>query len=447
MDKHEQSQRARPQRRVPRAASVEPLSEPRASRRKAAAARQIESRARAPRAAENAIREAKPRVRAPKKKARATNEIDLRRDEQTGEDQRASGAPLAAAQQPGAASTWVPSDIAQRFVRVGREYFFADGARAFTDQGRRLSTPSENTEVIRSLVSIAQYRGWQSVTLSGTERFRKEAWMAARVAGLAVRGYKPTAFEQERLVRTLARGSASPSTQEPASAAGEEAVRSGDSQLRRGPRASAKPADDLITGRLIDHGRATYRHDPKGTMSYFVKVETKRGDRTIWGVDLERALKQSLSDPKIGDEIGLRTVRRDPVTVKAFERDERGAVLSNREVARLRNRWVVEQRSFFDARATAASAFSDPQTSVIDGARRHPELLGSYLQLRSAQELAAQRLQDPQDQQAFVARVRRVLAESIAQGEPLPTVRLKQRAEAKPPTGERRAVRESAAVR
>src|SRR5688572_21605077 len=46
----------------------------------------------------------------------------------------------------------VPPDIEKRFVRVGREFYFPDGARAFTDRGRRLTTPSENTEVIKSLV-------------------------------------------------------------------------------------------------------------------------------------------------------------------------------------------------------------------------------------------------------------------------------------------------------
>ena len=36
----------------------------------------------------------------------------------------------------------VPDHVRRRFVQVGRKYYFPDGARAFTDRGRRLTTPS-----------------------------------------------------------------------------------------------------------------------------------------------------------------------------------------------------------------------------------------------------------------------------------------------------------------
>ena len=60
--------------------------------------------------------------------------------------------------------------------------------------------------------------------------------------------------------------------------------------VARGKRERHARRDGLLTGRLVDHGRETYRHDPREPMSYFVKLETPRGDRTIWGVDLEGGL-------------------------------------------------------------------------------------------------------------------------------------------------------------
>src|SRR5882724_4600547 len=99
----------------------------------------------------------------------------------------------------------VPEDVRKRFVQVGAKYFFPDGARAFTDLGHRLTTPSENTEVIKSLITIAHARGWNEITVTGTERFRRDAWAQARLLGLEVRGYKPTDIENERLARSLAR--------------------------------------------------------------------------------------------------------------------------------------------------------------------------------------------------------------------------------------------------
>src|ERR1700735_3045449 len=90
----------------------------------------------------------------------------------------------------------IPDHIRKRFVRVGHRYYFSDGAHAFTDRGARLTTPSENMEVVKSLIAIAEARGWKDITVSGSERFRKEAWGAATALGLKVRGYTPTEFER-----------------------------------------------------------------------------------------------------------------------------------------------------------------------------------------------------------------------------------------------------------
>src|SRR5689334_9659144 len=115
--------------------------------------------------------------------------------------------PPARERQPDAKRS-VPEDVRRRFVQVKDEYFFPDGAKAFTDRGDKLTTQSENTEVIRSLITIAQSRGWGEVRVQGSERFRREAWAAAQAAGLETRGYKPSEFEQSRLVRSMAKESA-----------------------------------------------------------------------------------------------------------------------------------------------------------------------------------------------------------------------------------------------
>ncbi len=61
---------------------------------------------------------------------------------------------------------------------------------------------------------------------------------------------------------------------------------------------------DRNAGRLVEHGTAPYQNDPKNRDSYFVTLENDRGQKhTIWGVDLERAMKEAA--PEIGDKIGL----------------------------------------------------------------------------------------------------------------------------------------------
>jgi hypothetical protein len=271
------------------------------------------------------------------------------------------------------------------------------------------------------------------LTLTGTERFRREAWFVARQAGLEVRGYKPSSYEEGRLVRSMARGS------EPRPTDGNADGPRADSNRRNPEREDSQGAsaanarretkergNGLHIGRLADHGAASYRHDPKNAMSYFVRLETTDGDREIWGVDLHRALRESLTRPDIGDEVGLRAVRREAVTVKEPTRDNDGKVVGNRPLTVQRNRWIVEQREFFAERAQAARVVRDPKLEPKVAVREHPELAGTFLKIR-ASELAAKAIRDPEDRRRFVDTVRRALAEDVARGEPLTPVRLKER--------------------
>ncbi len=329
----------------------------------------------------------------------------------------------------------IPEDVRKRFTQVGNQFFFPDGTRAFTDRGSRIISRSENTEVIKSLITIAQARGWTDLTLTGTERFRREAWFVARQAGLEVRGYKPSTYEEGRLVRSLARASESRVPE------GRADRPTGDSNRRNPEPEDARGASEgsarrepkergnaLHIGRLADHGPASYRHDPKHAMSYFVRLETSDGEREIWGVDLHRALKESLTRPKIGDEVGLRAVRRDTVTLQEATRDKDGKIVGNRPLTAHRNRWIVEQREFFAARAQAARVVRDPKVEPKQAVRAHPELAGTFFKIR-ASELAAKAIRDPEDRRRFVDTVRKALADDVARGEPLTPVRLKERTE------------------
>jgi putative DNA primase/helicase len=327
--------------------------------------------------------------------------------------------PQSATQKPTPA---VPEEVRRRFVQVKNRFYFPDGARAFTDRGTRLTTASENTEVVRSLILIAEARGWSEVTVRGTERFRREAWFAGQLAGVDVHGYKPSEFERGRLVRSVNRQGPGPT---------EDSVTPGERSTPPEPERRPRKRDELLSGRLIDHGPAPYRHDPHEPMSYFVKIETSRGGRTIWGVDLERAFKESLTNPEAGDEVGLRAVRQEAVKVRTQKRDAQGELIEG-DLETHRNRWIIEKRGFFDARAEAARTVRDVSIDAKQAVKQHPELVGTYLQVHAA-ELAAKRFRDPQDRERFVEKVRSALAESVARGEPLPAVRLRERAAARAP--------------
>ena len=318
----------------------------------------------------------------------------------------------------------IPDSVQERFIQIGNKFHFPDGTEAFTHHGNRLTTRSENAIVIQSMVAIAYEAGRGAITVGGTEFFRKEAWFAASLVGLVVRGYEPSEFERERLARALtARRGAAPSEAMPEAAATPEIG---------GSPVSRAPDNALIVGRLLDHGPSKYAHDPKEPMSYFVRIETERGEREIWGVDLERAFRNSLSTPGIGDEIALRAVGKAPVTVLAAKRDEQGRDIGREAIATHRNQWIVERTSFLDDRRKLADIVRDTSISPADAIKRHPELEGSYLQLQMGRALAERQYTSQEHREQFVGHLREHLARRIEIGQPLEPVHLRP-VEKRPP--------------
>jgi hypothetical protein len=127
----------------------------------------------------------------------------------------------------------------------------------------------------------------------------------------------------------------------------------------------------------------------------------------------------------------MRRTGSDSVTVKRRERDAEGHVLKEHDLATQRQRWLLEKREFFETRAKAAEVLRDPAIEPRDGTRSHPMLAGSYLNLHGA-ELAARVMRDPEDRKKFVQLIRNALADSIARGDPLQPVRLRERSPVTP---------------
>ena len=321
----------------------------------------------------------------------------------------------------------VPQSVRDRFVQEGHRFYFPDGAPAFKDQGRKLTTASENTQLVHSLIEIAQSRGWTEVTVTGTERFRQEAWRQARMAGLSVRGYRPSEEERAQVIRALGRNLPQPTERvDSVSLEGASAAPAAPAAAPAIPEVPAPTHQgERMAGRLLDFGRDSYRHDPDREPSYFVRLQTRDGVREIWGKDIQRAVAKSLTQPKLGDEVILQRTGRDAVTVRRQGRDDSGQP-TERPVETLRNRWVIEKQEFFEERAGAAQVVRNAAIDARHATRQHPELAGTYLTLKAA-ELASQALRDPQDRRRFVAQVRGALAEDIERGEPLQPVRIRDR--------------------
>jgi hypothetical protein len=186
-----------------------------------------------------------------------------------------------------------------------------------------------------------------------------------------------------------------------------------------------------VIGRLKDHGPANYQFRRDEDPSYYMRLLTSRGERTLWGKDLERALRDGETRPKPGDLIGARRIGRDAVTVTARQRDAEGRVIAQEEHHAHRTRWVVEKVTFFAERARLARRLRDEQADLREAVRERPELRSTFLSVRAAEEFAARRIADPRDRERFLELVRGAIASSIQRGEPLPSVSLRASPERK----------------
>jgi hypothetical protein len=183
----------------------------------------------------------------------------------------------------------------------------------------------------------------------------------------------------------------------------------------------------LTIGRLVEHGPANYQFRESESRSYFLRVVTISGERVLWGKDLERAMSESQSQAKIGDQIAARPIKGENVTITERRRDAEGRIISQTEKHVRRNQWVVEKVKFYSDRQRLARRLRESQLEARETVREHPELKSTFLSIQAAQEFAAQRIKNPEDRERFLVQLRAVMAASMQKGEPLPEVRLRER--------------------
>ena len=327
----------------------------------------------------------------------------------------------------------VPDAIARRYLHVDKRYFFPDRTLAFIDDGGRIRVLTENREVLHSVVAIAETRDWRVIELKGTEAFRQGMWREAVLRGIEVRGYEPTQAEILQMQRAPKRGQLShemgegpmptpldreAATTREGSVPGEPGRNSGhrspevaqDSPLlRRGLRPP-------VEGKLMAAAAAPYRFDPTQRMSFYLIVHTEAGDRTIWGVDLERALAESASQPRIGDQVVLTQYGTRPVTVHAAAHNVEGELVGEKKIAAQRARWSIETSDHLRAmeryamRVRTGKFLSDVDRS------QHPELATAAADLKLAEQYARRVTNDQDSQQRLVQLIRERMADALQQG-------------------------------
>ena len=317
----------------------------------------------------------------------------------------------------------VPDAVSHRFLRIDDRYYFPDRTLAFVDTGTRLKVQTHNLEVVHSIVAIRQARGWQTVSLKGTHEFRQKVWHEATLQGIGVHGYEPSAVEMQQLQRAMDREQAM--SQGRPGAAGGPASELASTDERRSRRDGLRPP---TVGVLLAHAAAPYQFDPTQRMSYYVRIRTEVGERTLWGTDLERALAESRSGVQLGDEVVLSQRGARPVTVRVPDRNAQGELVGDKKRIAQRMSWRVETTQHIESLNQKASLLRNGDVGTDATLSQYPELAGPVAGMRLAEQFAQRLTPRADDQVRVVQAIRTRLADAVAQGQEvkLPPHRMRQ---------------------
>jgi len=232
--------------------------------------------------------------------------------------------------------------VYDQFRVSGSRYYFKDqvgsvNMLAFRESGDKFSTSLNTERVTTAIVTMAESKGWDSITVRGNKEFKRQVWQEATRRGIEVTGYEP---DKKDLAALDAKNNTKQSN------IVEKATTLDASQAKPG-----KARD--YQGTLVAHGVAPYKNKKDNNVSYFLTLDTEKGRQTVWGKDLERSI--SVSGVKTGDRVRARNIGSKPVTVDSPIKDARGKVIGSELIETNRNSWSIsrtEKRQVIEAVAT-----------------------------------------------------------------------------------------------
>lgn len=239
----------------------------------------------------------------------------------------------------------------------GTVLYSVDDRPAFYDHGSHLTmapdASKQNEAVLAALLTAsAHYQG--RITLTGSEEFKARA--ISLIARYDLKVSMKTATQQAMLEdarRALHARSdridvvpetASPQADLPGQRPEAQTTRSSReaSPAARVPEdenAPPRPPKGKYTGVLTEHGPAPYQHRQNASPSYYVTLETPRGLETIWGVELEKAVKEF--NCRTGQMVNLNYKGKEQILIHVKEQDPSGQeVIREKQVHR--NNWEMK---------------------------------------------------------------------------------------------------------
>lgn len=272
-----------------------------------------------------------------------------------------------------------------------KTYSFYDKADtklpAFESNKNTLETTKEDQRTISAMISVAKSQNWNSVKITGTEEFRREAWLQASLAGIEVKGYKPKendlielkarsellekntivgfTKEQELIkqpITTDREPTGATKTEVSATAAAEYSTKSVEPDSK-----TATAKEFAISGKISDYGYAPYPDNPKSN-SFFVEVTKDDGTTSkAWGLALADQLTKN--DLIKGDTVNLQKLdgQKTDVSLPTKVKDSDGNVSGIKEKIYTVQAWnidVIEKVSERPAPNTDKSLSKDDHKEI-----------------------------------------------------------------------------------
>lgn len=305
----------------------------------------------------------------------------------------------------------IPKTLLNKYHLVDHKFHYRNDPDkvAFEDSGKTLKTDTNDKEIAKSMVELAEAKKWESIKVKGTEEFKRTVWLEASLKGMQVKGYEPkdvdiamlnelkkpekevkNSIEQvEDRQKEIPLKKDVPLTdktvlEKPLTQTAEEVRQEKIQNLSEKERAlltiferkmqaenfTEKQRDasmdqainklhdkQIHVGKLVDHGHAPYKNDPKNDPSYFATLENEKGQKnTLWAKDLERTLKEQ--NIIKNDDIVLTYKGANKVEVNTKEIDPRTGLPTGIRIPTVTNRGQWEAQSLSKLKESTEKALT-----------------------------------------------------------------------------------------
>lgn len=195
----------------------------------------------------------------------------------------------------------ITDDLTGKFLRVGNKLYRTsdDKTPIVRIEADRLKT--RNIDALPDIIRIAKANGWTSIKLSGGDKFKKAAYLAATAQGLAVENYAPSKVVQAEADRLRVR------------LAEREARREGKKTVTKKPQAEDELSKlKALSERFLSQTNAENARDPELRRAQSLVAQTISIARAKYSDDPVKASKEVEARRQ---EVAIRIANGDKIAI------------------------------------------------------------------------------------------------------------------------------------